>query len=106
MNYFLILLSLFFSTATFSQTHIANTSHEVEYTKYTTCVLSTVLYNEDDVNSLKQELIGWDTKVINVIYNVQQKKLTIIYNKEFNQIEFTEVLGKYNMSKKSIISCN
>lgn len=84
---------------------IENFSKEKTETKFITCILSTVYYPEEDVIELKNELMGWDTKVISVLIN-SDKTLTIKHNTLFNQIEFSDVLDKYHMSTKSIISCS
>ncbi len=100
------LIFLFFIANSISAQSISieNPSKEKTETKFTTCVLSTIYYPEEDVIGLKNELIGWDTKVVSVLIN-NDKTITIKYNSLFNQIEFSEVLDKYHMSTKSIISC-
>ena len=67
-------------------------------------VLDISSYNLSDVQLLKQELMGWDTKVISVELDNSEKTLTIWYNNKFNEIEFIELLGTYHMSTKSVIS--
>ena len=58
------------------------------------------------VKSLLEELFGWENKVTEVIYDSANNKLFITHNEQFNDIEFIEVLGKYAMSKKQVLSYN
>ena len=55
---------------------------------------------------LKDELIAWKEKVISVSLDESAKHITIIHNQLLEETELFEVLAKYGLSRKFIISYN
>ena len=103
-KYILFIISLS-STSLFSQTVILDaTNPALVNTKRFTYTIDFSVSNLETVSLMKNELISWDTKIISVTINEADKKMVFTHTNQFNQLEFIELLGKYNMSKKQIVS--
>lgn len=107
MKALFLILFVFSTIISFSQVESLSTQiHDVKQIQLKTYELDVKDFTQSIVKNLQQELLGWENKIIGVIYDTASDKLYITHNEQFNDIEFIEVLGKYAMSKKQVLSYN
>lgn len=98
---FFFSLSLFSSAQTFTVDDAF--SSEIKQAKIKTYALNVAAFELEVVEDFKKELLGWDDKIAEVIFNPTDSKLYISHTNLFNETEFIDLLSKYKMSKKIII---
>lgn len=69
-----------------------------------TIVINTSDLTERTVTELKDEFSTWKEKIVSIDLNEGSKQLKITHNHYINEQEFFDVLLKYNITKKTIVS--
>ena len=102
----LLLLMFGFQTIT-AQTSAGNNSNETinkDSGKLKVLKISTSGYSLDLLGELKDELMAWKEKVESVEINQTAKEFILKHYETMNNRELFDVLNKYSIQKKSIIS--
>jgi len=104
----LLISCLFLASLSFAQT---TTSSSIDpgtvnkgSQKTKTLLLNISNYSSPTIESLKEELMGWKEKVYSININESTKEFTLIHFLTLDNRELFDVLNKYNIQKKSIIS--
>lgn len=96
-----------FANTVFAQVEMLATEiTDIKQIKLKTYEITVKDFPQNTIESLKEELTNWESKITEVIYDSINAKLFITHTNQFNDIEFIEVLGKYAMSKKQVLSYN
>jgi hypothetical protein len=104
---FLLISSLFLASISFAQTpdsisHIELTENINKETK--TLKINISEYPSLTIESLKEELMGWNEKISSIDINLTSNEFILTHFFTLEERELFDVLGKYNIQKHSIIS--
>lgn len=72
--------------------------------KSKTLIINTSTLSMNVLGELKDELIVWKEKVLSININEQTKEFILVHNYLLSDQELFEVLRKYDIQKKHIIS--
>jgi len=108
-KFFLICLCTLISQTIYSQ---ISTSQQEETQRYLntlntstkTLVINLAGFSLNFIGEFKDELIGWQGKVISVNLNEDTRVISIIHNGLLDPREISDVLSKYQIVKDRIIS--
>ncbi len=108
-KFFLICLCTLISQTIFSQISISKQEETQRYlntltTSTKTLVINLTGFSLNFIGEFKDELIGWQGKVISVNLNEDTRVISIIHNGLLDPREINDVLSKYQIAKERILS--
>lgn len=106
MKLSLLFSVLFFSITNFCFSQIEQSSQAINHISHNkkTLKISTKDLTETTVSDLKDELTGWNEKVISITILEKTNEFILVHNDLMDKTDLFDVLKKYNIKKESIIS--
>ncbi|MBS1634580.1 MAG: hypothetical protein JST26_01570 [Bacteroidetes bacterium] len=105
-----LFLSLFMLTTfcMISQTKTEVTAPKMDAVQknYKTLVLDFSDKSLNTAGALKDELIAWKEKIVSISIDETAHRITIVHNQLIDERELFEVIEKYGLSRKFIVSYN
>lgn len=108
-KFFLICLCVWVSQTMYSQISSSKQEEMQRYlntlnTSTKTLVINLAGFSLNFIGEFKDELIGWQGKVISIALNEDTRVISIVHNELLDPREISDVLSKYQIVKDRIIS--